>query len=149
MNEALTKKLLDDFPMLYRNRHETSMQRGFECGDGWFDLIYQLSQNIESAARENVLSPDSPEWPLCRQVKEKMGSLRFVVFAVDGCPALHERIGELGLAALNRSLQICERCGKPGQLVTEGCIATLCPEHACHVLTERAAPAKIGTATPP
>ena len=58
MNEALTKKLLDDFPRLFRNRHETSMQRGFECGNGWFDLIYQLSRDIESAARENGLSPD-------------------------------------------------------------------------------------------
>ena len=26
MNEASTKKLFDDFPMLYRDRHESSMQ---------------------------------------------------------------------------------------------------------------------------
>lgn len=32
MNDALTKTLIDDFPKLYRNRHETFMQRGFECG---------------------------------------------------------------------------------------------------------------------
>lgn len=82
MNEALSKKLLDDFPALFRDRNESSMQRGFECGDGWFDLIYKLSQDIECVAREGGLNPDSHEWPLCRQVKEKMGSLRFVVFAV-------------------------------------------------------------------
>ncbi|MEQ1533773.1 MAG: hypothetical protein HOO97_11770 [Sideroxydans sp.] len=46
------------------------MQREFECGDGWFELIYQLSQDIETVARKNGLIPDSLEWPLCRQVNE-------------------------------------------------------------------------------
>lgn len=130
MNKELSKKLFDDFPYLFRNRHESSMQRGFECGDGWFELIYNLSQDIEAVARENGLNPDSPEWPLCRQVKEKLGSLRFVIFAVDGLVEVNECISELRVAALNRSLQICEQCGKSGELVTEDCIATLCPEHA-------------------
>ncbi len=128
MNAALSKKLFDDFPKLFRNRHESSMRRGFECGDGWFDLIYKLAQDIEGVARENGMSPDSPNWPLCRQVKEKMGSLRFIVFSVDGIAEMNERISELRLAALNHSLQICELCGQP-RLVTDGHIATICPEH--------------------
>jgi hypothetical protein len=128
MNAALSKKLLDDFPRLFRNRHETSMRRGFECGDGWFDLIFKLAQDIEGVARENGISFDSPDWPLCRQVKEKMGSLRFIVFAVDGFPEMNQRISELRLAALNQSLQICEQCGQP-RLVAGGRIATICPEH--------------------
>lgn len=113
MNEALSKKLLDDFPRLYRDRHKTSMQRGFECGDGWFELIYKLSQDVEAVARDGGLNPDAPEWPLCRQVKEKMGSLRFVVHAVEGYSEIYESISELRLAALNRSLQISEQCGNP------------------------------------
>lgn len=104
MNDTLSKKLLDDFPWLFRDRNATSMQRGFECGDGWFDLIYKLSQDIEAVAREGGLSPNSPEWPKCRQVKEKMGSLRFVVFAVDGFAQVNERVSELRVDALNRSL---------------------------------------------
>lgn len=130
MNEVLSKKLLDDFPLLFRHREESSMQRGFECEDGWFDLIYKLSQDIEAAAREGGLKPNSPDWPLCRQVKEKTGSLRFVVFAVDGSQEVNERIRELRLAALNSSLNICEQCGLPGVLITDGCVATLCSEHA-------------------
>lgn len=129
MNEKLSYKLLDDFPELFRNRHETSMQRGFECGDGWFDLIYKLAQDIEAVARESGLSPGSPEWPLCRQVKEKMGSLRFVVFAVDGITGLNERISDLRHSALNQSLRICEYCGRPGEFAQDR-MATLCPEHA-------------------
>lgn len=137
MNDALSKKLFDDFPRLFRHRSESSMQRGFECGDGWFELIYKLSQDIEEAAREGGLKPDAPEWPMCRQVKEKMGALRFVVFSIDGFPEINERISELRLAALNRSLQVCEQCGQPGVLITEGYIATLCPEHARKALIDR------------
>jgi hypothetical protein len=145
MNSELTKKLLDDFPRLFRNQNESSMQRGFECGDGWFDLIYQLSQDIEAVARKSGLNSDAPEWPLCRQVKEKMGSLHFVVFAVDEYRDIYERIGELRLAALNRSLQICEQCGQHGEPVTEGSIATLCPEHSSHAFTERTTPTSNGS----
>jgi hypothetical protein len=130
MNEKLSKKLLDDFPQLFRNHHETSMQRGFECGDGWFELIYKLAQDIETVARENGLNPDSPDWPLCRQVKEKMGSLRFIVFAAEGRHEKNERISELRLTALNQSLHICEQCGQPGELVSNRRIATMCAEHA-------------------
>ena len=38
MNEALTKKLLDDFSRLFRDRNESPMQHGFEYGDGWCRL---------------------------------------------------------------------------------------------------------------
>lgn len=34
------------------------------------------------------------------------------------------------LAALNKSFQICEHCGKSGEIVTNGYIATSCPDHA-------------------
>lgn len=129
MNDKLTKKLLGDFPRLYRNRHETSMQDEFRCGDGWFDLIYKLSQDIEARAREGGLNPDSPEWPWCRGVKEKFGSLRFRVFAVDEFRGVSERIGDLIQAASAQSLQVCEECGAPGALC-DGQLRTLCPEHA-------------------
>lgn len=125
MNEALSKKLLDDFPHLYRDRHASSMQRGFECGDGWFDLIYKLSQDIEAAARDAGLEPDSPDWPRCRQVKEKLGGIRFYVFNCS-----NERIRALIDSAYERSCKTCELCGRPGELVTDGGMATLCPDHA-------------------
>ena len=105
------------------------MQRGFECGDGWFDLVYQLSRDIEVAARESGNKPDDPSWPMCRQVKEKFGSLRFVVFAVEGRPELSERISELKLHALNRSLHVCPECGQDVAEVCEGCAAILCQAH--------------------
>ena len=129
MNDELTKKLLDDFPKLYRNRHETSMQNGFRCGDGWFDLIYKLSRDIEAVAGECGINPDSPEWPWCRGVKEKLGSLRFRVFAVDEFRDVYERIVDLIQAASAQSLQVCEECGAPG-VQCDRQLRTLCTEHA-------------------
>ena len=105
------------------------MQDGFRCGDGWFDLIYKLSQDIEAVAHEGGLNPDSPEWPWCRGVKEKFGSLRFYVFAVDEFRDVYERIGDLIQAASAQSLQVCEECGAPGALC-DGQLRTLCLEHA-------------------
>lgn len=38
--------LLVNFPRLFRNRHETPMQRGFESDDGWFQVLYDLGQQF-------------------------------------------------------------------------------------------------------
>lgn len=135
MNEALSKKLFDDFPRLYRDRHESSMQRGFECGDGWFDLIYKLSQDIEAAAHDAGLEPDSPDWPRCRQVKEKLGGIRFYVFNCS-----NERIRALIDSAYEQSCKTCEYCGKPGERATDGGKAAMCPEHAKQAATAPAFP---------
>jgi hypothetical protein len=100
------------------------MQDGFRCGDGWFDLIYKLSLDIEAMARKGGLNPDSPEWPWCRGAKEKFGSLRFHVFAVDEFRDVYERIGDLIQAASAKSLQVCEECGAPG-ILCDGQLRTL------------------------
>lgn len=54
MNNANTKKLFADFPKLFRQagNSRSAMQFGFECGDGWFDLVYQLSNDIEAEAKK-------------------------------------------------------------------------------------------------
>lgn len=103
MNDEFQQKLFDDFPHLFRNRNESCMQRGFECGDGWYDLIYTLSRDIEAVASEIALKPDSAEWPMCRQVKEKFGTLRFYVFNCHD-----ERIHSLIHSAYEQSCKIHE-----------------------------------------
>jgi hypothetical protein len=136
MNEALTKKLIGDFPKLFRKVNESALQRGFECGDGWFDLIYKLAQDIETAAHQNNLNPESDDWPICRQVKQKMGALHFVVFAVEGQAAMNDRISLLRTTAFNQSLKICEECGKHGQFYSAKVCATLCSDHAIKMMAE-------------
>lgn len=47
MNRKNTQRLLRKFPFLYRGYYkpmrETCMCWGFECGDGWFDILWTLS----------------------------------------------------------------------------------------------------------
>ena len=55
MNEANTRRLFERFDHLYRGRYLLPVQNlmcdGFDCGDGWFDLIWQLSEQIERTMR--------------------------------------------------------------------------------------------------
>jgi hypothetical protein len=52
MNPTLTQKLIEEYPELYYDYKkpltESLMCFGFECGDGWYDLINILSMNIKS-----------------------------------------------------------------------------------------------------
>ena len=81
MSPENAQKLFDAFPRLYRGRglppSESSMCWGFDFGDGWFDLVWNLSQAIEEEARRNGIDPQSDEWPEATQVKNKFGELRF------------------------------------------------------------------------
>ena len=51
MNTELDQKLCSKYPKMFRDRHapmtETAMCWGFECGDGWYNIIDQLCGNIQ------------------------------------------------------------------------------------------------------
>lgn len=51
MREELDKKLVEKYPKIFVNRYkpmtETCMYWGFECGDGWYNIIDQLCGNIQ------------------------------------------------------------------------------------------------------
>jgi hypothetical protein len=50
MRKELDLKLVEKYPLLYRNRYlpmtETAMCWGFCCGDGWYNIIDTLSELI-------------------------------------------------------------------------------------------------------
>lgn len=81
---------------------------GFDCGDGWFGLIYDLSQKIDVQLKEK--SGKFAEQFAVEQVKEKFGILTYS--ASGGSEAISRLIRE----ARARSAKTCEACGKPGQL---------------------------------
>jgi len=110
MKEKLEQKILTKFPeiySLYSNRNSQityPIQFGFEHGDGWFDLIYKLSQQIYNHVKEkyDIASKDIPK---VAQVKEKFGNLRFYMNSAD------DYIYNLIEEAENKSKFICENCG--------------------------------------
>ena len=123
MNIENTERLFREFPQLFRGKDlpltQNLMPFGFECGDGWFDLVYTLATDITNHAAKKGFDP------IAVQVKEKYGGLRFYVHCAD------ERIFKLAAAAENRSYRICDTCGAPGKEVSlRGWIATRCAAHA-------------------
>lgn len=115
MSPENTQKLFDTFPHLYRGRvkslQESLMSWGFTCGDGWFDLVWTLSQDIEDLARTTGLEPHSDEWPEAVQVKEKHGMLRFHLKRTP--LTTRYKVVVLIREAELRSAIICEECGMP------------------------------------
>jgi len=125
MNEKNTKSLYKKFPKIFRQRKmsmkETAMCWNFSCGDGWYWLIYQLCDSIQSCLDNNKhLGVRQVE---ATQVKEKFGGLRFYVNI-----ATEEIFGMIHLAE-HMSYYICEECGSTEKVSQNrgGWIRTLCP----------------------
>jgi hypothetical protein len=134
------------YPKMMVNRNkdmkETCMCWGFECGDGWFQILNQLMGNIqhhidwkerqrEVAIRFNskAASGEMREVPkevpqvILDQVKEKFGTLRFYYSGGD------DYIRGLVSMAESMSGITCETCGKPGTQTSGGWVKTVCVEH--------------------
>ena len=104
MKDELQTKLINNYPNLYSRCHYLS------CGDGWYNLIDELSAKLE------------PLGVVVMQVKEKFSGLRFYIDI--GTDEAFDLIRE----AESKSVHICEKCGKPGETRATGWIKTLCDE---------------------
>ena len=76
MNAELTEQTYRAFPYLYRGRtkppNESAMCYDFECGDGWYQVFYDLSQELT----DYIVRHPSLDLEVM-QVKSKFGTLRF------------------------------------------------------------------------
>ncbi len=90
------------------------MRYGFQCEDGWFNIIFNLCERLEPLVSElNATLPAEDRFEVL-QVKQKMGSLRFYVSHYT--PAIG---AEIDRARLD-SLHTCEACGRSGTLRNKG-----------------------------
>lgn len=154
MHKLLDEYLCKKYPKIFADRRksmtQTCMCWGFSHGDGWFHLIDNLCQSIQSHIdhhNEWVEQYGLPAWKevqegkreesewlknepklipqlVADQVKEKFGTLRFYCHGGDeqtaGMVELAERL----------SARICEECGRMDELVNRnsgGWIRTTCP----------------------
>ena len=99
MNAELDKKLVEEFPSIFKNRNgkitETCMAWGFDCGDGWYPLIRALCICIKHTKQDVVAD----------QVKEKYAGLRFYYSGGD------RYIAGLVNMASTMSEYTCDECG--------------------------------------
>lgn len=114
MKEKKLEDLRDKFPKIFGENFY------FECGDGWYDLIYCLCQEIEHYQKYAKVKNDVKAF----QVKEKFGGLQFYI---DGGDATIDKMINL---TERFSYHICERCGNSGEIRNDSYwVSTLCDKH--------------------
>lgn len=127
MREELQEQLLKDFPLLYEkvDRFNKILGFYFECGDGWYPLIRELSEKIYPLILKGREVDDEYDcYPQASQVKEKYGALRFYMTSET------DEISELIRAYQDRSENTCEVCGKLGSIdYNEKWLSARCDEH--------------------
>ena len=140
MRQELDKLLCEKYPKMMVNRNknmqETCMCWGFDCGDGWYNILDQLMGNIQhhidwKNRKEEVVAQVTLD-----QVKEKFGTLRFYYSggddAIDGMVRMAESMSGV----------TCEECSAPAQTHGPGWIRTICEPCETKRETERAQYAK-------
>lgn len=127
MNEEHVNKLKNDFPRLFTERF------GFNCGDGWFKLLYRLAQNIDPEI--DKLPKDVQDSVCFSEIKEKFGTLRIYI---NGPQDGMDRIYTLVHYAEYHSAKVCEICGENGIIRKDILwVRTLCDIHYREVIDRR------------
>ncbi|HEV3439279.1 MAG TPA: hypothetical protein VG122_18070 [Gemmata sp.] len=125
MRKELEQRLVERWPTWFNTGgdiRQTAMPRGFEHGDGWFDILWRLCEDLEPLVAKFDQETGSQFEVL--QVKEKFGGLRFYVNWRRN-ETIRQRIG----IAADESFHTCEICGQPGELREDSWIKTLCDLH--------------------
>lgn len=161
MSPELDKQLCEKYPLIFAHRHadmtQTAMCWGFDCGDGWYNIIdimcYTIQSHIEHSIKarefdikfnedlEQAKSNNWEKWPQywAREPRVVSEATPQVV-----ATQVKEKFGGLrfyytggddyinGVVAMAElmSERTCEECGDPGQLYTKGWHKTLCVKHA-------------------
>ena len=124
MKQELDALLCEKYPKMMVNRdkpmQETCMCWGFDCGDGWFNILDQLMGNIQhhidwKNKKEEVVAQVTLD-----QVKEKFGTLRFYYTGGD------DIIDGMVRMAESMSGVTCEECSAPAKTHGPGWIRTIC-----------------------
>ena len=105
----------------------------FEFKSGWNNLVYELGKDITE-----LCELTNCELPHIQQIKEKLGTLRFYYNCLNSeYPEIVKKsIKALVKEAENKSSNICEECGKYGELrVDGGYWFTSCDEHKKNSIT--------------
>ena len=161
MRKELDEALCAKYPLIFRDRHEnmqvTAMCWGFECGDGWYNIIdilcglltsdYRQAKSRYESIKDKV---DQPQWEGSKniitqeKIDEAKAKLDEETLKVPVAVQVKEKFGGLRFYvngatdkhwsyinfAESMSYRTCEECGAPGKTYTDGWHTTLCDVHA-------------------
>lgn len=157
MRQDSVQKLFDTFPALFRfYRHfiEALESDGGEspirCGQGRFELVFELSRNIESVARQMGLDHRTEQWPMVVRIDDVDGMLEFNVLTpqTDGIslfplylagaarPLVTRGFRRIIAEAELKSAQTCDSCGEPGRFRNGHTQCDWCSEERLRVQNE-------------
>jgi len=160
MRKELDEALCARYPLVFRDRHEnmqnTAMCWGFDCGDGWYNIIDTLCGMLTSEYRGaksrydhlaevgigNVLY--GTKTVTQEALDEAKAKLDEETLSVPVAVQVKEKFGGLRFyvqAATDKhynfisfaesmSYRTCEECGAPGKTYTDGWHRTMCDIHA-------------------
>jgi hypothetical protein len=134
MRQELDEQLCKNYPKMMVNRNlpmtETCMCWGFDCGDGWYNILNQLMGNIQHHIDWKNRNGEVVPQVTLDQVKEKFGTLRF--YYTGGDEYIH------GMVAMAEAMSgvTCEGCGNVGERKGGGWIHTYC--EPCEIKREEA-----------
>lgn len=158
MKKELEMKLVKKFPIIFSqyggNMRDTCMAWGMECGDGWYNIIHDLCENVTTLIGDKNIKVTAA------QVKEKFGELRFyydikvpetfmgkvgykfshfmfklrwgrlywkiIDFRKKFYRFIEEKISDAIHDGERKSCNTCELCGEPGKTRGRGWISTQC-----------------------
>jgi len=172
MRQELDEALCAKYPEIFKNRHapmnQTAMCWGFDCGDGWFNILDVLCAHLVSDFRRaegryeriteyynnggswpwkngNPITPEELEKSRLEMEEERA--------KVPVASQVKEKFGGLRFYvegssdkhynyisfAESMSYRTCEECGSPGRTYHQGWHRTLCETHADEAYGEDAA----------
>jgi hypothetical protein len=161
MRKNLDEALCAKYPLIFKDRNEnmrhTAMCWGFECGDGWYNIIDilcgKLTSDYRNAKSRYEFIKDKvgqPKWSGSKelitqeQIDEAKVRLDEEALRVPVASQVKEKFGGLRFyvqAATDKhynyisfaesmSYRTCEECGAPGKTYTDGWHRTMCDIHA-------------------
>tara|TARA_R110002012_G_scaffold245396_1_gene420365 strand:+ start:2207 stop:2677 length:471 start_codon:yes stop_codon:yes gene_type:complete len=139
MDSQKTNELYEKFPHLYRERtaplESSKMGWGFQCEDGWYKIIYEMSKKINKTSVEGEFAPAITEVS-----RNKDGTL--YVEARNLTPP----VADIIITATEQSRLTCEFCAyTPAFLRTSK--GPLRGHIACGRCLRKATPSTKGSAT--
>ena len=160
MREELDAKLVQKYPLIFKNRYapmnETAMCWGFECGDGWYNIIDILCGLLTSSYRQAKERYDyrvevgvggvlyGTKTVTQEDIDEAKAKMEEEASKVPVATQVKEKFGGLRFYvdrattehynyitfAESMSYRTCEKCGNPGTYYPFGWHHVACDEHA-------------------
>ena len=161
MRKELDEALCAKYPLIFKDRHAdmrtTAMCWGFDCGDGWYNIIdvlcgkltwqYRQAEDTYNSIKDKVGKPRFEGYPgsvTQEQIDAAKVAMEENQKTVPIATQIKEKFGGLRFYvqsatdeqynyisfAESLSYRTCEECGAVGKLYTDGWYKSLCDSHA-------------------